>query len=241
MSNPSTNQLSFTTTQSGPIIKGVVGTPKPSVIALVSLIDATGSSGAFGTGIQYCNSVLATELPRNIGEVHFALHISRDLDCDRDADFSLGEDMGPDEFVKNVQRIAFEGGGDAEETQLDSCLTIARTYRWPFSAHARRALAVFSSSSSKSTRDGMDAKQVARELAANGIKVIVVAPQGVNLHELAAATGGHSIILSNTPQQQDLDRAIALLTKSLTQVAAGSGTMAMPPNASFGARGTQAI
>jgi len=241
MQNPATTQSSSTTIASGPIIKGVVGTLKPSVLALVSLIDATGSSGAFGTGIQYCNSVLATELPRHVGEVHFALHICRDLDCDRDADFSLGEDMEPDEFVKNIQRIAFEGGGDAEETQLESCLTIARTYRWPFGAHARRALAVFSSSSSKQTRDAMDAKQVARELAANGIKAIVVAPQGVNLHELASATGGHSVLLSNNPEQADLDRAIALLTKSLTQVAAGSGTMAVPLNASFGARGTQAI
>ena len=229
-------------TVAGPVVQGVRSV-KPSELGAVALVDATASSQAFGAGIIQCITVLAGELPKYIGTIHMGLHICRDLDYDRDADFSLGEDMPADAFVKNAQRIVFEGGGDAEETQFDACLTIARTYQWAFSPFARRAIVLFSSSSSKKTRDGLDATGVANELLAMGIKVVVVAPLGCNVHQLATATGGHSFALSNNPSQADLDATVALLTRSLSQMAgglpAGSGTLAIPGNQGFGARGTQ--
>lgn len=234
------NPASQPTGYAGPMIQGVASV-KPSNLAWTVLIDATASSGPFAAGIQHCNIVLANELPKHLGEIHFGLHICRDLEFDRDADFSLGEDLSAEEFTRNIQRIVFEGGGDPEETQFDSLLTIARTYKWPFGPYARRAVGLFSSSSSKNTRDNLDVIQVSAELLNLGIKVVVVAPQGVNLHELAARTGGHSVLLSNNPSQSDLDRVIALLTKSLTQMGNSSGTVALNPNTSFGARGTQRI
>jgi len=75
------------------------------------------------------------------------------------------------------------------------------------------------------------------------IKVIVIAPPGVNLHELAAATRGASLELTNTPKLQDIEQVARMLTRTLTQMAgsAGNKTMVVPPNTHFGVHGTQVL
>lgn len=234
--------LGSTGATTGPIFGGV---PRklPTSLALCPVIDATKSSEAFGQGITTICAQTAETLAQTMANFKLGLHITRDLDYDRDANFSLGNDLSVDEFKNNLTRIAFEGGGDALETQFDAVQTAARTFPWDLSPTARRAIVLCSSSGSKPTRDGKDAVQLAVELNALNIKVVVVAPTGVNLHELAKATRGASLDLTNTPSTADIQHVIKMLTRTLTQMAgsAGGHTMVVPPNTQFGHNGTQVL
>jgi len=226
----------------GPMFGGV---PRklPTALALCPVIDATKSSEAFGQGITTVCSQTAETLAQTMADFKLGLHITRDLDHDRDANFSLGYDLTVDEFKQNLMRIVFEGGGDPLETQFDAVQTAARTFPWNLSPTARRAMVLCSSSGSKPTRDGKDAAQLAAELSALGIKVVVVAPPGVNLHELATGTRGVSIDLTNTPDPADIQHVVKMLTRTLTQMAgsAGGHTMVVPPNTQYGQNGTQVL
>lgn len=227
---------------SGPTFGGVAR-KLPTALSLVPIIDATGSSQAFCQGIQTVCSETAESLSKTMADFKLGLHISRDLEFDRDANFSLGQDLTVPEFKNNLSRIVFEGGGDALETQFDAVQTVAQTYPWNLVPTARRAIVLCSSSGSKPTRDGKDGAGLAQELNAMNIKVIVIAPMGVNLHVLAAATRGASLDLTNTPQPEDIQQVTKVLTRTLTQMAgtAGGNTMVVPPNTHFGAHGTQVL
>ena len=63
------------------------------------------------------------------------------------------------------------------------------------------------------------------------------------LHELAAATHGASLDLTNTPSPADIQHVIKMLTRTLTQMAGSGGghTMVVPPNTQFGHNGTQVL
>lgn len=226
----------------GPTFGGVIR-KLPTALTLVPVIDATASSLAFSQGIQQVCGDVADSLSQTVADLKLGLHITRDLDFDRDANFSLGEDLKLDEFKSNLARIVFEGGGDALETQFDAVQTVARTFPWNLVPTARRAIVLCSSSGSKLTRDGKDGAGLAQELNAMSIKVIVIAPPGVNLHELAAATRGASLELTNTPKLEDIEQVARMLTRTLTQVAgsAGNKTMVVPPNTHFGVHGTQVL
>lgn len=217
----------------------------PTALNLVGVVDATKSSHAFGQGIKSVFVQSAEILSATLADVTLGLHITRDLDYDRDANFSLGYQLTLEQFKSSMDRIAFEGGGDELETQFDAIQTVARTTPWDLSSTGRRVIKVGSTSGSKPTRDGMNVVQLAAELNALGIQVVTLAPKGVNLHALAAATGGISLELTNTPTPQDINQVVKLLTRSLTQMASsrggGSGTMVIPPNTQFGHQGTQVL
>ena len=225
----------------GPTFGGVIR-KLPSASSIVPVIDATESSLAFSQGIQTVCGEVADALSKTIADLKLGLHISRDLEYDRDDNFSLGEDLTVDEFKSNLARIAFEGGGDALETQYDAVQTVLRTYPWNLIPTARRVIVLCSSSGSKPTRDGKDAAGLAAELNAMNIKVIVIAPNGVNLHELATATRGASLELTNNPSPLETQQVITVLTRTLTQMAGTGGkTMVVPPNTQFGRHGTQVL
>ncbi|MDR2208230.1 MAG: VWA domain-containing protein [Azoarcus sp.] len=229
----------------GPVIRGIKDRDRklPVALSFVSLIDATGSSDVFNRGITNVAAETADYLGKSMGTLQLAMHITRDLEYDSDANFSLGHNLSVDDFKATLARISYEGGGDELETQLDAVQTIARTYPLNPSPNARRVIALFSSSGSKPTRDGKNAAQVAQELNSLGIKVIVIAPNDVNLHELANATGGISLELTNDPSPEDINRVTHLLTRTLTMMANhnAGGTMAIPPNNQFGYNGTQML
>jgi hypothetical protein len=225
----------------GPTFGGVIR-KLPTALTLVPVIDATASSLAFSQGIKTVCGEVADALSQTMADLKLGLHISRDLEFDRDANFSLGEDLTVDEFKSNLSRIAFEGGGDPLETQFDAVQTVLRTYPWNLIPTARRVIPLCSSSGSKPTRDGKDAAGLAAELNAMNIKVIVIAPNGVNLHELATATRGASLELTNNPSPADIQQVIKVLTRTLTQMAGSGGTtLAMPTNNKFGQHGTQVL
>lgn len=230
-------------TNTGPILDGIKR-KLPTALTLSTIVDATGSSSAFSEGIKKICSESAEKLFQTMASFNVGLHICRDLEYDRDANFSLGYDMTLDSFKNNLSRIVFEGGGDALETQWDSVQTVVQTYPWDLTPTARRAIVLCSSSGSKPTRDGKDAMQLATELNALNIKAIVIAPNDVNLHELAAATNGASLELTNTPTEADVQQVTQVLTRTLTQMAHSGdagGTMVIPPNTSFGQQGTQVL
>lgn len=222
MTNPTQTITQSGHTQSdnqGPIIKGVKKRIKPSKASVIALIDATGSSDAYSKGIVEVNEQLLEQLPQRIGSVQWGLHVCRDLEYDQDADFSLGMGISTDILATSLNRIEFIGGGDSEETQLDSVLTIAQTYEFDPSILSRRALCIYTSSDSKPTRCGKGVPEVADVLNKFGIAAVIVAPRDCNLHALSEDTGGVSIELSNTPDSNDIQRVVALLTASLTQMA----------------------
>lgn len=228
------------TSSSGPVIAGFKNRVLPSQIDLIGNIDGTESSAGFSAGIIQINTDVARNLTKLHSNVLFGLHVCRDREYDKDYDFSLGMGMSADEFILNLSRIVFEGGGDAEESQFDSMLTIGDTYPCSFSGECRRAIVLESSSSSKPTADGLNGADVASTLKKLGFVVMVIAPNGVNLHELAVGTGGYSFELSNTPKQADIDRVTDMLTKSMTRMNTNGGTVGLN-NTNFGSRGTQRV
>lgn len=232
----------ITDTDTGPTFGGVIR-KLPTALSLVSLNDATGSCLAYSQGIQTVNVETAEALFKTMADFKLGLHITRDLEFDRDANFSLGDDLTLDEFKSNISRIVFEGGGDELETQFDAVQTVARSYPWNLLPTARRAILLCSSSGSKPTRDGKDATALAEELNALNIKVIVIAPNHVNLHQLATLTRGASLELTNTPTASEIANVTKTLTRTLTQMAgsAAGKTLAVPANTSFGANGTQVL
>ncbi len=226
----------------GPIFGGI-SRKLPTSLDLVTAIDATASSLAFSQGIQVVCLNVAENLSNAVAGLTLGIHVCRDLDYDRDANFSLGSNLSLDTYRANLQRIAFEGGGDELETQFDTVQTVARTTPWNAMNTARRCILLCSTSGSKPTRDGKNAVQLVEELNALNIKVVVVAPKGVNLHQLSAGTGGLSLELSNNPTAADLKSLTQLLTRSLTQMGGNGGgkTLVVNPNTQFGHQGTLQI
>lgn len=243
-SAPIANALNIVSAQSvssaGPVISGLKNRILPSQIDKIDNIDATESSALFSTGIIKINTEVAKNLSRLHSNVLFGLHVCRDREYDKNYDFSLGMGMSCADYILNLNRITFEGGGDEEETQLDSMITIGQTYPCSFSGESRRAIVLESSSSSKPTMDGLDATAVAHTLKTLGFMVIVVAPTNVNLHDLASGTGGYSFELSNTPKLADIDRVVDLLTKSMSRMNMNGGTVGLN-STRFGSNGTQRI
>lgn len=235
------NQTMSNTGDTGPTFGGI-NRKLPTALSAVYLVDATKSSQTFGQGILTMCAETAEKMSQTMADLKLGLHITRDLEFDRDANFSLGEDLTIQEFTNNLTRIAFEGGGDPLETQFDAVQTVVRTYPWNLIPTARRVILLSSSSGSKPTRDGKYAADLALELNAMNIKVIVIAPNGVNLHELAAATRGASLELTNNPRPEDIQHVIKVVTRTLTQMAgSAANTMVVPPNTQFGQQGTQVL
>ena len=94
----------------GPIYGGI-SRKLPTTLDLVTAIDATASSLAFSQGIQVVCLNVAENLSNAVAGLTLGIHVCRDLDYDRDANFSLGSNLSLDTYRANLQRIAFEGGG----------------------------------------------------------------------------------------------------------------------------------
>lgn len=228
------------TINTAPVFNGMVARPKPSCVHFKGVIDGTGSSAAFSTGIKTVIEHLVNELPKSVGKAVFGLHIGRDRDFDRDHDINLGDDLSPNEIKGQLPLISFSGGGDVDETQLDSILLAARQCAWSAEVNTRRVICVLTSSDSKPSQEGWNAKRVGEEVAQLGIKVILISPPGLKLHDVAAYSGGFFIPLSNTPTAAELQSVSKHLTKTMTQLCnTGGGTQALPT--AFGAKGTVAI
>lgn len=228
------------TINTGPVFNGVVSRPKPSIVHVKGILDATGSTGPFNEGVERVISYLVDELPKSVGKAVFGLHIGRDRDFDIEHDVNLGDDLTADEVKNQLPLVTYKGGGDSPETQLDSILEVARKTAWTMEANTRKIIYVCTSSDSKKSQEGWDAKRVGDEVAQLGIKVILIAPPGLKLHDVATFSGGISIPLSNNPLQGELQSVCKYLTKTMTQMAnSGGGTQALPT--AFGAKGTVAI
>ncbi len=218
------------------------GRRKLSSLHLKIMDDGTGSTGAFIPGVTAVAQDVALELPKRL-HCTFGLHVGRDRDYDKEHDINLGDDLSPEELVKQLSLIRYEGGGDELETQLDSILEVAHTTAWKSGEGARLAIVVITSSGSKPARDGSDGAAVGAKLRALGIKVVVIAPPGaLNVHDVALHSGGESMPLSNAPSAEDLARLRARLTKSLTLIAGSTHTGTVGIGApAFGHNGTVAI
>lgn len=202
--------------QAAPVLGGL-NTAKPRLLAVHAkfVVDATGSTGPFTTGVSKVIKSVVQEVPSRVGESHFGLHASRDRDY-AETDVNLGDDLPIGDMIKNLDLIQYVGGGDEDETQIDSVLEAAKNTVWASGTGIRRVIVLITSSGSKNARDGSDATAAGAGLRGMGVKVIVVAPLGCNVHALAANSGGVSIPLSNDPSNDELTQVQNALTKSLS-------------------------
>lgn len=228
-------------TNAGPTYHGTASRLKPSIVHCKGMIDGTGSSAAFGNGIKTIVTYLVDELPKHVGTAVCGLHIGKDRDFDHDHDVNVGDALTADEIKNNLGLLTFSGGGDELETQLDSVWEVARNTAWTLELGTRKVIYVCSSSDSKPTQGGWNAQRVGEEVANLGIKILVIAPVGLALHDMATFSGGMSIPLSDNPSVTELQAVCKHLTKTMTQIgsSAGGGTQAL--HSKFGTNGTVAI
>lgn len=197
---------------------GVRPRKSPQAVQVLSIADATGSSGPFARGISQILSALSERLPQHIAKVDFGLVASRDADIGESDETLLSGGDGA-ALQHAVARLHFDGGGDADETHFWS-VRDALGYSWDEGPMRRRAIVLLGSSDSKPI-PGMTLEQLALELMRRRIAVFVVAPSTTNLRRLAELTDGLFFELSNDPAAHEVQRLVQRLTASMTQTLTG--------------------
>jgi hypothetical protein len=194
----------------------------PQSVQVLCIADATGSSGPFGRGITHILQSLGEELPRRIAAVQYGLVASRDQDIGERDETLLADGDGA-ALREAAGRLAFDGGGDAEETHFWSVNDALRSYPWAEGPMRRKAIVLIGSSDSKPV-PGTTLDQLVLELLNRRIAVFVVAPAATNLRQLAELTDGLFFELSNEPSAAEVQRLIGRLTASMTQTLSAGAT-----------------
>lgn len=190
----------------------------------VVLVDRTGSSEAFKTGIPLTYEKIARAIAERVRDPKLYVYSHGDLDLGEET--ILHTDGGSiEQAIDDVRRIIFQGGGDPEETHTTAIEYVMRNVPWRNKSNSSRsALLVFLTDDTKPCRSGLTAKQLGEELKARRIQLYLVCQPTPTLKELVEAAGGLMFEISNSPDQKDLDVIANKLAASITNRSENSVT-----------------
>jgi hypothetical protein len=196
-------------------------------VDLATTVDRTGSSECFQTGIPKTFEMIVSQVGAKARSVKCWLQSHGDLDEGQKS--IIHTDGGtPDQAIKDIKKISYGGGGDAEEHHLDAVESLLHRVPWTADpSRARGAIIGFTTADTKPARSGISAAALGREINEKGILLYLVCEPTATLQELAAAAGGLVFQISNSPDPADMQRIASQLAASIVATVASGATVPM--------------
>lgn len=201
----------------------------PANLDIAIAIDISGSSTAFAQGIPLVIQRLMEYLnKRTSGTKRFWVTGFGDLEYGEDpvplVDCGTGE-----EVMSQLGGLPamFSGGGDAEETHLDSVAWVLKHTPLSKDRTRRRIIVGIFNADTKPLRNGRTLQNLAEEIRGQGAQLFLVCEEFPQLRELVEQTGGFLMPLSNDPDETELitvtDQLGATILHTLTSMSYGPG------------------
>jgi hypothetical protein len=194
----------------------------PVNVDLVFVVDRTGSSAAFAKGIRRAIPMIARTVLDKAARVRLFLQTHGDLDYGQ-RPIMVVRDGNFDELTREVERVVFEGGGDAPEHHTHALETLLDNVDWGGARPYSRAVVLFTTADTKPSPSGRSAAQVAEALLANDVKLFAVCEMESGMKALIERAQSQSFAISNDPSEaemQGIGRAVgASVTASLVDTA----------------------
>ncbi|MCC6681239.1 MAG: hypothetical protein IT445_10110 [Phycisphaeraceae bacterium] len=162
-------------------------------------IDRTSSSLAFETGIHTGIETFLGVMQNQVSDVTTYLGSHGDLDYGESYRMHL-EAGSPQEVLQICPSIQFDGGGDGPEHHLDGIAEMVERVPWTMDHLTRKVMIGFVNDLTKPDRE---------------------------LQELVNAAKGMMITISNNPDVEEIKRAAAAISRSLTATLTSGGTIPM--------------
>jgi hypothetical protein len=201
------------------------------------LIDKTGSTGAFANGVPLATKLILDPISAKARQTKVYVHTGGDLDYDEQC-VLLCDGVAAEEGIAAVDRITYQGGGDALETHADSVETVLATTPWePDAKTWRNAFVAFLTADSKPARSGVTPAQLGAALKSRGILTYLVAEDYPFARQLAEAAEGLFFPISNNPDPAQMQQIAAGISQSILITVASTATRPMTvPAPSAGAQ-----
>jgi hypothetical protein len=180
----------------------------PVNVDLVFVVDRTGSSAAFAKGIRRAIPMIARTVLDKAARVRLFLQTHGDLDYGQ-RPLMVVRDGDLDQLTREVERIVFEGGGDAPEHHTHALETLVDSVDWSGATPYSRAVVLFTTADTKPSPSGRSAAQVAEMLQANGVRLFAVCEMEPGMKALIERAQSESFAISNDPSEAEM-RSIGL-------------------------------
>jgi hypothetical protein len=198
----------------------------PVYVQTAVQLDRTASSLGFERGIHVSFEAYLQTLTDQVSEVKVWVGSHGDLDEGQEHMMHL-EEGTPEQALSEVKSIVFDGGGDPPEHHLDGIATMVQRVPWSHDALTRKTMIVFANAETKPARCGMTADEIGSQIRSMGILFYLVCEPTSALEGLALSANGLIVPISNDPDIEELQRATARVSRSLTATIASGGTVPM--------------
>ena len=199
----------------------------PVAVRIAIFIDSTGSAAPFADGVKMSIKQILEPISKKAKETKVYLFTGGDLDYNQECNL-ICDGVTAEEAIRATQSLTFSGGGDVEETHIDSLETVLKRTPWEVDFRKyRNALVVFTTADSKPARSGVTPSQLGSSLKQIGISTYLVAEDVPFTQELSHASGALYFPISNNPDPAEMQQIAANISKSIL-MAATSSTQLMP-------------
>lgn len=202
------------------------GRPKMQVeVELAVTVDRTGSSQRFAQGINKTLPIIAKQIESKARKLTVWLQSHGDEDFGQHPVLLTNGDTA-DQAIKDLAKVVFEGGGDAEEHHLSGIEELANSVPWTADPKkARGALLAFMTADSKPAGSGQSACELGETLRNRGLLLYLICEPTTQFLELADAAGGLMFPISNDPDPKEMQKIASQLAASIVQTIATGGTV----------------
>ncbi|MEO1528209.1 MAG: hypothetical protein AAFX06_22490 [Planctomycetota bacterium] len=131
-----------------------------------------------------------------------------------------------DQATEDLNKIVFEGGGDAEEHHLSGIEELANSVPWNSDPQkARGAVLAYTTADSKPAGSGQSARELGESLRSRGLLLYLICEPKPQLRELCEGAGGLMFPISNDPDPKEMQKIAGQLSASIVQTIATGGTV----------------
>ncbi len=204
--------------------------PKSHVkLVLAFLVDRTGSSKQFSSGILSMMKGIVQELKAKINTIQTSIITYGDED-EGQMPILLTDNATVDQALQDAEMIDFNGGGDPSESHLCGLEYALKTINWePKSRMTCNVVVWFSTADTKPTSSGRSPQDLGQEIDDKKIlHYSICEPQPFH-YDITSEGGGLIFPISNTPDSADISKITDQVAKSISSSVKDHKTKPMPP------------
>jgi hypothetical protein len=184
-------------------------------VDIAFVIDRTGSSQKFQTGIPLTAEIVLKQVAAKARSVRCWVQSHGDLDMGEQPVLH-SDASSPEQAMADIKSIAYSGGGDPPEHHVDAIENVLNSVPWASDRNrARGAILAILNADTKPARSGVTARALGEEIRQRGILLYLVCEPTPMLAELVDGAGGLIFEISNNPDPADLQKVAGQLAASI--------------------------
>lgn len=171
-----------------------------ATIEIGVLVDATGSSAAFSSGVPLAARLILSEVERQVGGISAFVQTHGDEDYGEYPSV-VCQQADAHEASHAVATITYLGGGDAKETHLSA---FEAAFRWftKQRGDCRRVMIAFVNADTKPARSQRTPEEIGLEARRLGLLIYLICEPTCSLNAFAEAARGMVVPISNNPSEE---------------------------------------